>query len=244
EEFKLTHEYKCHYLGEFSINTDSLILTFSPNNYFDVNSLNLNEYSAVVGMDLGHNDATAITVGLFHTSKSEHLILPYSVKRSGLDIEEAMLWLMEVVSNYSATGIYIDGADKQGVEYMRKRFPIPMVAADKRDKGTFLRALQSDITMKRILVDPKTCVDLLEECSSAIWDEKKKAHGHLIEDERCPVDCIDSFLYMWRHAYHYNYVSVAKKPKLDQDGYWDTYWEEKVLEMQVDENLERVLYGY
>jgi hypothetical protein len=243
EEFKLTHEYKCHYLGEFSINTEALMLTFSPKNYVDTSIMDFSGWTAVMGVDLGYNDSTAITVGLYNPDENKNLIIPYAEKETGLDLEEAMLWVQDIQKSYNAVKIVIDGANKQGVEYMRKRFPVPMEAADKQDKGTFLRALQADITALRVLVDPRACMPLLEECESAIWDEQKKAKGHLIEDPRCVVDQIDSFLYLHRHSAHYIYKKKPKEIKKDSNEYWDKYWTDKIEEQESADSLEQILMG-
>ena len=242
-EFKLTHDYECHYLGKFSVNTDALILTFSPANYLDMSHMDLSGYTALMGVDLGFNDATAITVGLYNNEKTNHLLIPFSKKQSGLDLEEAFVWISQIQKQYDAVHVTIDGAAKQGVEYMRKRFPVPMEASEKQDKGTFLRALQADVTMRRVLLDPKECIDLLEEATSAIWDEEKKLKGHLIEDPRCAMDSIDSFLYLHRKAAHFIYAPPAKKISVDSPEYWDTYWDVKLEKLEEEDNMEKILYG-
>jgi len=243
EEFKLTHEYKCHYLGEFSVNTDALMLTITERNYVDTSIMDFTGWTAVMGVDLGYNDSTAVTVGLYNPDKSKNLIIPYAQKEAGLDLEEAMFWVQDIQKQYSAVKIVIDGANKQGVEYMRKRFPVPMESADKKDKGTFLRALQADLTMMRILIDPRSCMPLIEECASAIWDEERRAKGHLIEDPRCVVDQIDSFLYLHRHSAHYIFKQPEPEIKKDTREYWNKYWENKIDENENANDLESILMG-
>ena len=99
---------------------------------------------------------------------------------------------------YPIYKVIVDGANKQGVEEIRKRHNLSLVAAEKTDKETFLRALSDDYKQGRVKVFAEKSQQLIDEQSQLMW--LKDANK---EDPRCENHCNDSLLYAWRDCKNY-----------------------------------------
>jgi hypothetical protein len=207
--YKLTSEYRTHYLNEWCAN-DSLII-IKTNQQTIVKPIEIKNPTYLLGVDIGYNDACAFTLGAFG-SNSPSLYVVSSRKERELDITDTANRIKEYLRKYPIQKIVIDGANKQGVEEIRKRHNILLNPAEKTDKSSFLRILADDVTRGRVLYFENECESLIEEQASLQWEDETKQK----EDPRIPNDQNDSFLYMWREAR--NYLWKEAEPKIDKNS--------------------------
>jgi hypothetical protein len=212
----LTSEYKTHYLNEWCADDKLLIIKINENTVID--PIDLVNPTYILGVDIGYNDATAFTLVAFH-HKSPNLFVVEAVKEKELDITDTANRIKTYLRNYPIGKVVIDGANKQGVEEIKNRHFIPLQAAEKTDKASFLKILADDIARGRIQYFKGRCDSLIEEQEQLQWKDDTKQ----TEDPRIPNDQNDSLVYSFREARNYLWKEDIKMPSIDTNEYMDKY---------------------
>lgn len=214
--FKLTSEYKTHYLNEWTADDRLLIIKISDINLID--PIELRSPTYILGVDIGYNDACAFTLVAFH-SKSPDLYIVETYKESELDITDTANRVKEYLRRYPIAKVIMDGANKQGVEEIRNRHQIPVENAEKTDKASFLKIMADDVTRGRVKLFKGKCDSLINEWETLQWKDSTKQD----EDPRIPNDNSDSALYSWRYARNYLWKEEPKAADINSDKYMDEY---------------------
>jgi hypothetical protein len=215
-EFKLTSEYRTHYLNEWCADDKLLIIRVNENTVIE--PVELVNPTYILGVDIGFNDACAFTLVAYH-HKSPNLFVVSSHKEPELDITGTAQAIKKYLRDLPIAKVIIDGANKQGVEEIKNRHHIPLENADKTDKASFLKILADDITRGRVKYFKGKCQTLLDEQESLQWEDATKQR----EDQRIPNDQNDSFLYAWRYARNYLWKEEEQKININSDKYMDDY---------------------
>lgn len=209
-EFKDTTKYLTHYLGKWPSVSDRLVYKFDDaKNCVDAAPVCT---SFLIACDLGFNDATSFVV-LGWREHDPNLYVLTATKQTELDFDQVAEQLTTLRATYSGARIVIDGANKQGVEHMRRRYQLPLESAEKAAKYDYVRMMNTDLQMGRIRVVRDECVDLTTEWRSLEWDKRRPRE----EDPSRPNHCADAALYGWRLARHY-LAEPAKSPKPTADS--------------------------
>lgn len=219
--------FKTHYLNEWCTDDELRIIAYDHENIINEKPTN-QEYHYILGVDLGFNDATSFTVVAF-SFDDPNVYFVESFKDTEMDFTDTANTIKKLQKKYDFLHYIVDGANKQGVEEIKKRHGIPLEAAEKSDKATYLRLLKDDLVTKRAFILDKQCEDLKEEWDALQWKNEEKKD----EDPRCQNHCSDSALYAWRKAYHYTYQEPEPEPDRDSQEYMD------MLEQQEAEEMER-----
>ncbi len=214
--FKLTSEYKTHYLNEWCADDRLLIIRINKDTV--IPAIDLVNPTYILGVDIGFNDATAFTLVGFH-NKSPELYVVESYKEREMDLTDTANKIKHYLRSYPIGRVIIDGANKQGVEEMKNRHFIPLVPAEKTDKASFLKILADDITRGRVKYFQSKCDSLIEEQDQLQWKDATKQD----EDPRIPNDQNDSFLYAWRHARNYLWKEEVPPLDINSNEYMDQF---------------------
>jgi hypothetical protein len=214
--FKLTSEYKTHYLNEWC--ADDKLLIIKINEKTVVEPIEFNSPTYILGVDIGFNDACAFTLVAFHKA-SPSLYVVESFKEPELDITDTANRIKTYLRKYPVAKVIIDGANKQGVEEIKNRHHVPLEAAEKQDKASFLKILADDITRQRVHYFRGKCQSLIDEQASLQWEDDTRQR----EDQRIPNDQNDSFLYAWREARNYLWKEEIKPDSINSDKYMDEF---------------------
>lgn len=194
-----TPSYKRMYLGEWVEDLSKLVYKYKP----EVNDCDklppLEVYTYALGVDLGYNDATAFSLGAYSEHDPNFYIVS-SYKQSGLIFSEVAEKIKELQRKYPISSIIIDGANKQGVEEMRRRYHIPLLVAEKQGKAEYIELMNSDYITGRIKILPDND-ELRKELTSLIWDES--VTNKKVEHPSCANHLADSSLYVWRASLSY-----------------------------------------
>lgn len=221
--------FRTHYLNQWCADDDLLIIKHGSHN--ETTLYPRGELFYVLGVDLGFNDSSSFTVTAF-SSNDHNLYVLESFKRSGMDFTDVASTIKGLQANYPFYRIIVDGSAKQGVEELRNRHQLPLIAAEKTDKATFLRALKDDYVQGNILVHASKCSQLIQEQSQLMW--LKDAEGK--EDPRCENHCNDSLLYAWRDCKNYMFKPEKSEWKPIQERMEDQFKEEgRRLQQEQDE---------
>lgn len=214
--FKLTSEYKTHYLNEWAADDKLLIIKLSYESLIDPIEFKAPTY--ILGVDIGFNDACAFSLVVFH-AKSSDLYIVETYKEPELDITDTANRVKEYLRRYPIAKVIMDGANKQGVEEIRNRHQIPVENAEKTDKASFLKIMADDVARGRVKLFKGKCETLVTEWETLQWKDSTKQD----EDPRIPNDQSDSALYAWRYARNYLWKETPKASDINSDKYMDEY---------------------
>jgi phage terminase large subunit len=210
-----TNHFRQHYLNEWVIDDSKLVYRFNPSRNLvkEIPKLPKNDWVYTLGVDTGWEDDNAFVLTGYHAhDPALYVIKSFSQKKLTFDqvIEVIQGFLRD--TEFSPHKVFIDGANKQGVESMRVRSSIPFEYADKQDKATFIEICNGDLVQGKIRVhDIPENKALCSELSTLVWQTEgdrikfpKKEHPSL------PNHLCDAFLYAWRNGYHYHSSSFVK----------------------------------
>lgn len=222
--------FKTHYLNMWVSDDNLLIIPVSKAT--KVKSLpDAKDWIHILGVDLGFNDASAFSIVSF----SFHHMKAYvteSFNESGMDFTDVAETIKRLKSKYNISRIVVDGANKQGVEQMKKRLGLPeLETAEKQGKPVYLKLLRDDIVTGRLCLVEEMNTELELEWSSLQWKDLKK----LFEDPRCANHTSDATLYAWRETHAYMAMEPVAKPdptKPEYNEYLEKYYQEQDTESE------------
>ncbi len=174
------------------------------------------DWQYILGVDLGYNDATAITVLAF-SEASPNLHVVSTFKRSQLIVTEVVNVVRDFQSRYNPVATVCDtgGLGKTIVEEMRKRYGISIKAAEKTKKFEYIELVNSDFFEGKIQLDLEL-TEFRNELEMLQWDEDRKKEDPRYENHLC-----DSFLYAWRESTHWGYKAKVDEPAFNTEAYWE-----------------------
>jgi hypothetical protein len=222
-----TAAFLCMFKGQWSDDPSGWVYKFNRDrNLIDAAALPRIDHR-VISIDLGWNDATAITEAGWSKS-SRGLYVLHAEKWSnagksaeeGVDMDGVAAAIQRVIDHRPNVPhkLVVDGAGKQYVMELRKRYQLPLQTTEKQDKAMFIRLLNTEMVCARVKLVRGACKPLIEEWTGAdeaglavkdakplIWDKRALAAAppRLEEDPRCKNDQSDSMLYAFRHAWDY-----------------------------------------
>lgn len=211
-----TPQFKQWYLNQWVIDEEKLVYRFNPekNLTHTVPLLPHDGWTRILGVDTGWEDDNAFVLTAYHVHDPRMYVLKV-FKKKKLTFDQVVGVIEQFMKDplLAPHKVFIDGANKQGVESMRSRSNIPFEFADKQDKATFIELCNADLVQKKILIhNTPENRPLWEEMAALVWvtdGEKikfpKKEHPNLA-NHLC-----DAFLYAWRNGYHYHADPPVKK---------------------------------
>ena len=136
--------------------------------------------------------------------------------------------LKEIIEVYEPTSVVCDtgGLGKSIVEEMRARYGLPIKAAEKKNKASYIEIMNSDLNANCVMV--MQGLPLLEEWDILQWDDSFRK-----EDKRFDNHLSDAALYAYRESRHYISMDYEESPQKDSDRYYAE------IENQIIENLEK-----
>lgn len=213
--YKTTDVYRQMWLGEWVISKNALIYKPVPSN-FDTDSLpeDHNKYIWLLGIDLGYVDADGFVIGAYSLTDN-HLYIVKAIAQKGNDITATAETILNLSKRHNFNRIVIDASNLKAVEEMRKRWQLPLVAADRAKKADYIRLFNLDLQTGIIKILPEAREALNNEWKSLIWDSKKPG----IEKAGLDNHCADSALYMWRTAKNWASIVPDNKKLSEEERY-------------------------
>jgi len=211
--------FQQHYMARWVIEDSNKIYRYS----HDRNAWNgtLPDYGwkpwqYTLGIDLGFNDATAFSLLAWHEN-DPNVYIVRAEKWRHLTITDTANNIREWMGEYPIGYFVVDGANKQAVEEMVRHHQLPLVAAEKHDKASFIRIMNSSFISGKIKVYNKGCPQLLEEYDKAIWNKRALEKGIYKEDTSYHPDIADAALYAYRYTYSYAYTAPTPEQVYKND---------------------------
>jgi len=189
--------YRRQYLGEWVIDTDALLYKFNELRNVCSEIPTFKTTHRIMGIDFGYDDATAWVIITWHEG-SKDLYVEYAFKKSGMIPTEIAETTKNLIDRYSPVKIVADtgGLGKSIAEELRRRHSIPVHAASKTDKATYIQFMNDDFVSGRLKVMAN-----LTNYISEIQMITKGENG--LEEPDCLCDLADSALYAHREANHW-----------------------------------------
>lgn len=221
--------FKTHYLNEWC--TDDNLLIIPVTQIKIVDELPEGDWNHVLGIDLGYNDDTAFSV-LAYSENSPNVYCVDVFKSKEMDFTDVAERTKLLMRKYDLAKITIDGANKQGVEELRRRHGLPLHSAIKsvghgNFKSTALRLLRDDIICGNFRILRGAADDLLAEWGSLQWADKMK----IKEDIRCANHASDATLYGALECFHWAYTAPEARVGKDTDEFMNKIEEKEAEEM-------------
>ncbi len=236
------------WFGKWVMDSDSLLLKY--------NSV-LNDYKVLregkmqycMGIDLGFVDADAIAViGWFEDSKTVYLIEESVMEKQGLT--ELVVEIERLRKKYDIANLIIDegGLGKKLAEEMRRRYHIPVQAAEKARKMENIAFLNDALRTGRFLA--KRDSRFAQDSYLVEVDRDKSTPDKIKVKDNFHSDIIDAVLYAFKKSPAYAFQAPEPKPvpgtepyfkKLEEDMFQASY-EKSLEEMESKKNDDP--YGY
>lgn len=209
-----TPMYQRMYLGKWVIDSSRLVYKYNRDRNW-IKALPDGDYTYGLGCDLGYNDDTSFVVSAYN-EKSPKLYLLNPFKKPEMIISDVGEKMMQYKSRRDILTHVIDGANKQAVEELRRRFGIPLIPADKAGKAEFIDIFNSELIQGNIVLVGDDCDIIEQEWNNLIWDDRSTTKRE--EHPSCANHLADACLYIWRHQHQYLYQKpVPRKLKSEED---------------------------
>lgn len=153
----------------------------------------------VIGVDYGVTDATAVSV--LGWAKNDPVVYVVDiVKQTDMIPSEAAEMVRSIATRYKPERIVGDmgGLGKGFIEEARRRFYLPIEAADKQNKRGFQSLLNGALERGELRVLMPHCKPLADEWSELPWNDARTKEADGFDNH-----CADSVLYAWRACRSY-----------------------------------------
>ena len=178
----------------------------------------------VLGIDIGQVDATAYSLWAAHENSPDDYLLE-SKKAEGLLSEQVANDIRGYTARFPRCAIVMDtgGMGKQHAEEVRRRFGIPVQAAEKRDKESAIRVYRDQMRSSRVKLLAGECNDAVrDEYAVVRWNDAKTDIADGQNDHGC-----HSALYGHRRLRHYRYEKIKPRPAVGTEE-WARAEEERM----------------
>jgi hypothetical protein len=226
--------YLREWCGQWVEDLDALVYKYKKekNDYRELPTTN--DWTRILAVDYGWHDKTAFAVVAYHPKVTRSYI-EHAKGYSELIPSQIADMLQKLIVRFNPVKIVADtgGLGKSITEEMRIRYQIPIVAASKTDKHSFISLMNGEFIDGNLLVNEKL-EELRHQYSTLVKDE----HGD--EDPNMPNDLCDAALYAWRESKNYqatpDIVYQSQEEKINAEAM--KYWEEQSEELEKKETLE------
>jgi hypothetical protein len=230
-DYRNDPKVKRNYFGEYSLDYGEQVYLFTEDNYVD--EFKHDKHSRyVLGVDFGWTDRQSFSVvGWNKFDDVLYEIESYSESNMRMDVVAS--YIRHYMEAYPGIEIVGDPANKQYVEEVRRRYSLPIMAAEKTDKYEWIEIMNSDLSAKRIMVLREGNEHHVDEMATLTW--KYLPTGERLVQPGLKEDACDAFLYAYRHAYHYMKSTRTTKPKIGSQEFYRKM-EEKFLREAIEGN--------
>lgn len=193
--------------AEWVTDTSALVFRYDSllNNYTDAPTLT----EFVIGVDIGFDDSDAISV-LGWSSDSPSIYLVEEFIRSGQTVTDLAVEIDRVMKKYNPLRIVMDtgGLGKKLAEELRKRYALPIIAAEKVRKFEYIELLNDSLRTGKFKA--KSNSQFAQDCMLVEWDRANPQK--LAIKDTFHSDITDSVLYAYREALHWLYEPTIAPP--------------------------------
>lgn len=193
--------------AEWATDTSSLVFKYDRglNDYREAPALT----DFVVGVDIGFDDADAISVLGWSSLEPKIYLVEESIK-AGQTVTDLAEEIGRFLNKYNPLRIVMDtgGLGKKLAEELRRRYALPIIAAEKVRKFEFIELLND--ALRTGMFKASSNSQFAHDCMLVEWDRSNPQK--LAVKDTFHSDITDSVLYAYREALHWLYQ--APQPKV------------------------------
>lgn len=171
----------------------------------------------IIGVDLGWDDATAISIAAYSRSDRRFFVVESS-KHVRAPYGEVAAKLVALTAKWKPKKIVMDmvGGGKQFCESFRVEFKLPVEMAEKPEKQNHIGRMNTDFLSSTIQIIPELNTELAREWTELQIDARAFAKGTWKEDGRFGNHITDATLYAWRESLHHRSTAPPTLPTPSQ----------------------------
>lgn len=222
------------YKGLWVLDVDSLLVKYDERiNHFE--TIKPQKYVAIMGIDIGFNDADAIAILLWAPTDPCTYLVEERIT-TGQGLTELVGQVQELAKKWDVTKMVIDegGLGKKLAEEMRRRHKIPVHAADKLRKFENVAFLNDALRLGKFKA-PKTS-KFAEDSFRVQVDHEKTTPDRLVVKKGFHSDIIDAVLYAFKASPAFTYEKPIDKPKYQTPKWYESQVSD--MERQAEEHFE------
>jgi len=224
------------YFNEWVFDLDALVFKYqAERNHFDALPEVRGEWRYVIGVDLGFNDADAIAV-IAWSDKLQAAYLVEEVLEREQGITELALSIERLIKKYNPERIVMDygGLGKKIAEEIRRRYQLPILAAEKSRKLEYIELLNDAMRTGKFFAKKNSL--FASDAARVKWDYEKSTPDKLAISDVFHSDICDAVLYAFRDSLHWTFEPEAKAPKVGTPEHYKAQ-EDEIIE-RLEEELE------
>lgn len=221
------------WFGKWIVDRNSLVYQYDASKC-DYDALPQGNWTYILGVDLGFNDADALAV-IAYSDASPNTYLLEEVVTKSQDITALCAQIDALKLKYAITKIIVDtgGLGKKIAEEMGKRYTIPMVAAEKIRKNEYIGLMNDALRTGRLKI--KSTSLFAHDAMKVEWDHDHSTPDKKVISKRFHSDICEAVLYAWRESYAYTYHPVEEGPE-----YGTKAWSDKESDKMFAAELDRL----
>lgn len=215
------------FFGKWVVDTNSLVYQYNENiNHYD--TLPKDNYTYILGIDLGFNDADALAV-IAWNDKSRTTYLVHELITRKQTVSDLVEQVEAVRKQFDIAKIVVDtgGLGKKIAEELLRRYKIPVQAAEKVRKVEFIELFNDDLRTGRFKA--KKSSRFAEDSMKVEWDTDKSTPDKKVISKRFHSDICEAALYAWRESLSFTYTAPIQKPVVGSRE-WEDELQEQALE--------------
>lgn len=214
--------------GKWTVDLSSLVFKYNErlNHYEDLPTAL--KWSHIIGVDLGYDDCDAISVlGWPDHSTASYLKREDIAQKQG--ITELSNKLERLIQEFDPLAVVMDtgGLGKKIAEELRKRYSLPIKAAEKSRKFEYIEILNDAMRTGRFFA--KKDSRFAQDCMLVEFDRDKSSGDKFVVSNAYHSDACDSTLYAFRESLAWLERPAEVKPKtgsmewlkMQEDAMWE-----------------------
>jgi len=163
----------------------------------------------ILGIDLGYNDPTSMTVVCYNLKYSNRLYVIECFNKGQMLVGEVAEKIQSLQRHYKFAHMVGDSSSLQVFETLNQDYHLFIEKADRAGKLSHQLVLNSDLQTRSVIFLPGT-EELQDQLSKVQWERKALEEGRFVEDPKFKNDLSDSFLY----AHNYSRAAWYTAPKV------------------------------
>lgn len=207
------------WFGKWIIDENSLVYHYN-GKYNDYAELPPGNYTYLLGVDLGFDDADALAVLAYSDTHDKTYVLEQVVKRKQ-DLTALCEEIDKLRARYDISKIVVDtgGLGKKITEEISKRYEIPMVAAEKVRKVEYIELMNDALRTGKLMI--KSNSQFAHDAMKVEWDHDHSTPDKKVISKRFHSDICEAVLYVWRESYSYTFKKQAMEPEYGTAAWYD-----------------------
>lgn len=207
------------WFGKWVVDDSSLVYHYDASKN-DYNALPEGNWTYILGVDLGFDDADALALVAYSDSSPYTYVLEQQVTQHQ-DLTalckqiDAMLLLKPITKIIVDTG----GLGKKITEEISKRYKIPMVAAEKTRKVEYIELMNDALRRGHLKI--KANSQFAHDAAKVEWDWDQTTPDKKVISKRFHSDICEAVLYAWRESYSYAFEAPSDEPEYGTKAWSD-----------------------